>query len=114
VSNAVDYRFGNPKTKQNTLEVDVREAKIALDFIHILTGHKCNDSLYSWAVQISGLQCKLSTMHLARNGLYVSVPQFEFSFPKDISELKSKPKFEVINFLFFWVTKMFPHEKTME
>ncbi|RCI05141.1 hypothetical protein CU098_004419, partial [Rhizopus stolonifer] len=67
----------------------VREAKNALDFIHILTGHKCNDSLYSWVVQISDLQCKLSTMHLARNSLYVSVPQFEFSFPKDISELEN-------------------------
>ncbi len=29
----------------------------------------------------------MSTMHLASNDLCVAVPQFEFSFPKDITEL---------------------------
>lgn len=65
----------------------IREGKDILNQLYDLCGNRKNNDLYSWSIQISGLQCVLSTQHLCSNGLYVSVPRFDFVFPKNFSSL---------------------------
>ncbi|CAO0793254.1 unnamed protein product [Mucor circinelloides] len=65
----------------------IREGKDILNQLYDLCGNRENNELYSWSIQISGLQCVVSTQHLCSNGLYVSVPRFDFVFPKNLSSL---------------------------
>ncbi|KAI8972776.1 hypothetical protein BDB01DRAFT_809275 [Pilobolus umbonatus] len=68
----------------------LREAKDALDGI-IQNTHGYNCRLMTYFIQITGTHCSLSTMELAKNGLYVSKHRHSFNFPSTISDLSKLP-----------------------
>lgn len=65
------------------------ETKLLREAKDITDRHICShlNKNYGWSVQICGLEGSIQTVHLDRIGFYVSVPQFEFVFPKDMFEL---------------------------
>jgi hypothetical protein len=52
-------------------------------------GYDCR--LMTYFIQITGTHCSLSTMELAKNGLYVSKYRHSFNFPSTISDLSKFP-----------------------
>lgn len=66
------------------------EAKDALDGI-IQNTHGYDCRLMTYFIQITGTHCSLSTMELAKNGLYVSKYRHSFNFPSTISDLSKLP-----------------------
>lgn len=68
----------------------LREAKDALDGI-IQNTHGYDCRLMAYFIQITGTHCSLSTMELAKNGLYVSKYRHSFNFPSTISDLSKLP-----------------------
>lgn len=68
----------------------VKLAREAKDIVDFLT-NKSLPAVYcrGWAILICGLTGKVSTVELVTEKLYVSVPQFQFTFPSKISGLSS-------------------------
>jgi hypothetical protein len=67
----------------------VREGKDVLDRLYGVLGNKKQNSLSVWTFQFIGLNRRISSIHLAENGLYVAIPQLEFKFPHNLDNLST-------------------------
>ncbi|CAO3591920.1 unnamed protein product [Absidia cylindrospora] len=66
----------------------LREGKDAIDGLLVNTLDEepvCKTG--AWIIQISGLYAEISSVHLARDGLYVCVPRGKLTFPSNPSNL---------------------------
>ena len=63
-----------------------KEGKDVID--HLVKLPITNLCPMSWLIQIANCECRLSTIHLAGDGLYVTVPQFDqLALPKRFNEM---------------------------
>ncbi|KAI9274150.1 hypothetical protein EDC94DRAFT_690110 [Helicostylum pulchrum] len=63
----------------------IREAKEILDH-HVEAG--MGENAIGWIIQFAGLEARLMSVHLFKEGLYVAISQKEMTFPQSLGELK--------------------------
>ncbi|KAI9273987.1 hypothetical protein EDC94DRAFT_115654 [Helicostylum pulchrum] len=63
----------------------IREAKEMLDH-HVEAG--MGENAIGWTIQVAGLEARLMSVHLFKEGLYVAISQKEMKFPQSLGELK--------------------------
>ncbi|CEP14467.1 hypothetical protein [Parasitella parasitica] len=69
----------------------LRECKDTIDGL-VSNLKNTNDEVMSYMIQITGSSCVLSTMHLAVNGLYVTMHRHTFNIPHSFDDLFSLPE----------------------
>ncbi|KAG2218428.1 hypothetical protein INT45_013172 [Circinella minor] len=65
----------------------IREGKDNTDEIYTTLAYDGNeDDKMSWIIQVSGANCRFSSVHLARDGLYVILKRYMFNLPNSMKE----------------------------